>query len=1547
MLRKVVNISVIILILLTIIVTVLTTVSFSSQQITLSIIPDPKIDIALTKSRSTTNISNFKDDILKALEEKGVKTKDIRIIDLEGQNINMQDAFTWQEDISSTIGSITVTEGGQNVIMKGNSSKPGKNAIWIMPEEGQEQEFNFEYNIDFGDSFKAAGMLLRVQEEENLLKGYALSFNKSGKDYYSTSGSNGAIWEFEYIKGTNTSNMTKTLKKSLNISTSGNLNVKVTDAEIIIEGGGLSKTSYVLEEPYGNGFGFFSDHYSHNCSKIGSFTLKNINLNTTIVKKYSEVLRSPDWRENAIKVLVSVEDYTNTELLDDTVLGELLTRLLNENIYFSSWGTEKNQEQIEKLIKDNNGNGIFINNIDYENSIKQTADYIKTLIDGIEQDDQTILLEKPVTLNITPPELANNTADSNYPYGKWKITHDYSYYENPIGQFAQTGQYTENFVTKFNKTGKYTITYADNEITPQQIYVHRMPTAHIERIKNGSDITLITESLDLDSYSTGNRGIVEEEWKYKKTTDTEWTDGKLEFLSDDADYVVQLRVKDYQGVWSYPISIYATNRIEALPIASFGIKNRESTKYEPLEVINTAYDPYGGAIVSQTWEVYNEEEKIYTGESPLTTYDTIGNYTMKLTVTNDRGITSETYSRTFKITEDEIPPEFIAEPLQSEWAEQMAVHIEFTDEGGSGFKSYQYALTNTPKEKPIWSEEIAKSVDDIIIEQEGIKYLHIISIDNANNISEERILGPYKIDRSFPKITYTGELTNIQIDSTDITLQATDDWSGIAEFTLNGQQITNQTYQFTKNGTYTLTAIDNIGHTTTVEMPITNIYYECKAGLEHPIYSSSYDKCPICALIEGMEITEHTHTYNAEKQGVKYTNPQNATIIEYYSETKNNPILVNNYPYELKVVYEEKEYKTGFTGNYKIIPKELNITNIVAQSKVYNGNTKVILSGGNLQGVCKQDEVRFVLPYFGNTEQKNVGTWKVAIEEIALEGEQAKNYTLKQPDHGAVEASITKRMLSVVKLAGKNKIYDGNTTVEIIGGEPAGLIEGDDINFTIPKQGQTQKPNVGIWNVSIEEIKAEGQDAANYTLLQPLEGEIKATISKEEGKLSIGCENKKYDRMPIEPYIVEKNSTSQVEYHYYKSGTTQEIDAPFDVGIYDIIGYMPTDGNYSEATSQKITVEITKPDDPLLKVTSKILEINGKKPIQEEGKNQKVQYNDIIKLQITVENVGKGSGYAQKIIQRIPQGLSFLPEDKINIENGWKKTKEGTIETEKLSIANNIKNELFMQKQEQENEKEEKQSATIEVILKVTDEQKRIATLKNVTELIQQNKRGDTIPYTEEHQKYAKSQINVELCYTDIQIENKIINIIQTNTKLKEEKQYKINQKVGQIVKTEVESKNLGNTQITLQYQINITNVGTEETTVQNITNILPQGTNFQISNNPGWKINKNGNAVYEINEVVKPKQTKTITLQLSYKPNKSNLNLKTNQVIVEAEHELDNVLVKEEKVEIERTNNYATAKIITSIKTGEIAIAYTILAVIILAILITGTMAIKKIVVK
>lgn len=798
--------------------------SNATSNVQLSLTPTPYIDVVLAKSKTSTDLTNFQSDLLTALEKQGINKNQVKISAIEAQNVNIAEGFEWQKDVSSTIGSISITNGGKNVEMRGNRTNPGKNAIWIIPGQAQEQEFNFSYNIDYGDSFNAAGMLLRVKQDGNTLTGYMLSFNNTWTS--AAGGQLGAIWKFTYGIGNNSSNMTKTLLKGLSINKSGTLNVKVTDSEIEISGGGLSSTeTYTFTEEYGNGYGFFSDHYSHDCSQIGSFTLTNINLKTTNVRKLEDVLREPDWREEAIKVLVNVNDVVNQQLNNPTTLGELLTRTVNDEIYYTAWGQTVNKTQSEQFIKANNNNGIFINNTNYTNSINQTAQYIKGLINQRKSSEYVILNENTI-LSAADSSIMKNTANSQYPYGKWKVVHDCEYYENNMGQYAKSGQYISDMITSFDKTGKYEIYYEDQSTQPSVIYVHRRPVAEIDVKRNGNSVTLTSLGYDLDSYSK-NRGISEEEWKYRKVGETTWTNGKLTSITSGVDYLVQLRVKDYQNTWSAPVSKYiTTNNVQ--PIASFKIKNNNVSIYENIEVVDGSYDPYGGTITSRKWTVFKDGTQIYEGSTVLQNYLNYGTgkYTMKLQVTNNRGMTSETFSRNFTVIPDDEAPEFVATPTSCDWQSSVTVNVKFSDRLGSGFKSYQYAITNSQSTPSSWSSAIAKSTDNIKITQTGIMYLHIKAVDNAGNTSADRAVGPFKIDNVAPTGSLSHSPTNWVNTDVKIHWSVADANSGVKQIKLpDGTIKTTATgdYTVSQNGTYTFVVYDVAGNTLTLQETVTNI----------------------------------------------------------------------------------------------------------------------------------------------------------------------------------------------------------------------------------------------------------------------------------------------------------------------------------------------------------------------------------------------------------------------------------------------------------------------------------------------------------------------------------------------------------------------------------------------------------------------------------------------------------------------------------------------------------------------------------------------------
>lgn len=720
--------------------------------------------------------------------------------------------------------------------------------------------------------------------------------------------------------------------------------MQVTDELITVSGGGLSSPiTYELEKEFGTGFGFFSDHYSHGCSDIGHFNLTNISLTTVAARKLEDVLRDPDFRENSIKAMVNVQDNINEQLTAPSSLGELLTRTINDEIHFVGWGTDENKTDFENFVIANNNNGMFTYNTDYQNAVTETAKYIKSLIDQT-QSSQYIILNEPTDIISNPSDIMTDTADEDYPYGKWRIVHDCEYFENNIGQFANTNRYISDMITEFNKTGKYEVYYADNQVLPTEIYVHRKPMAEFEIERDGNTITLTSLGYDLDNYSN-NRGISEEEWKWRQVGETEWHDGKLTDISEGTDYLVQLRVKDFQNTWSAPVSKYITKNT-VLPIASFKIVNVNTSIYDELEIVDGSYDPSGGTITGWKWTVLKGEEEIYSGDTPLLNYMEYGegDYKMTLEVTNALGQVSERVTRNFTIIPDDEAPEFVATPMNCDWTTEQTVELTFTDRLGSGFKNYQYAITESQETPEIYSSPITEQNDTITLNEDGIKYIHIIATDNAGNTSEDRVVGPYYIDKTPPTGAIDYNPKEWVIDEVELTWNFEDSGIGIWKVILpNGEVVENSTtgkYTVYESAKYDFDVYDKLGNHQIISIDISNIdKIKPIISLSQESEEWAEDTTKIkweCAddqsgfreilLPDGTRIANKTGEFIAEQTGqytfIAYDNVGNETKRTIYigNIDKINPELTLSKNTEewtnedVIVTWETDDYESGFNN---------------------------------------------------------------------------------------------------------------------------------------------------------------------------------------------------------------------------------------------------------------------------------------------------------------------------------------------------------------------------------------------------------------------------------------------------------------------------------------------------------------------------------------------------------------------------------------------------------------------------------------------------------
>lgn len=323
---------------------------------------------------NTSNLAEAMKDYLDNVEEADI-TGNSMADHGASEQVKQESAseFPWVTNVNSSIGSITMQNSGKDINFKGNNRNAGSNAIWYVPQQGSEQAFSFDYNLDFGDSFKSAGFLLRVKDSnpesatEGTISGYALVL---GYASYTQS----QIAKFTRPKNT-TDNINWTTVQTLSLNQSGTLNVTATTTYIEISGGGLSKTRINLDTNYvlnncGAGYGFYSDHFSHNCSNIGNFNINNLNLVTTTVLTMADVINSGSTtgstetqveetpifeRTDSIHFLVNIDTTIDPGLTDEN----LIRRLKAENAHIIFIGNDTNKASAQTFI-DAVGAGTFI-----------------------------------------------------------------------------------------------------------------------------------------------------------------------------------------------------------------------------------------------------------------------------------------------------------------------------------------------------------------------------------------------------------------------------------------------------------------------------------------------------------------------------------------------------------------------------------------------------------------------------------------------------------------------------------------------------------------------------------------------------------------------------------------------------------------------------------------------------------------------------------------------------------------------------------------------------------------------------------------------------------------------------------------------------------------------------------------------------------------------------------------------------------------------------------------------------------------------------------
>ncbi len=349
---------------------------------------------------------------------------------------------------------------------------------------------------------------------------------------------------------------------------------------------------------------------------------------------------------------------------------------------------------------------------------------------------------------------------------------------------------------------------------------------------------------------------------------------------------------------------------------------------------------------------------------------------------------------------------------------------------------------------------------------------------------------------------------------------------------------------------------------------------------------------------------------------------------------------------------------------------------------------------------------------------------------------------------------------------------------------------------------------------------------------------------------------------------------------------------------------------------------------------------------------------DLITYTIRVYNEGEIDGYAAEIKDDIPTGLVFVPDNETNEEYGWKMYDKSGKETTDVTQAVAVKTDYLSKEKSEDNLIEKFDGSTllyrdVKLVFRVDEKaidrtvttEKR--TLINIAEITKNtDKDGNDIQDVDSTldnnvpDEDDIDQENVYVKYFDLALEKNLTKaIVTTNGEPREV--------VGDGLKIEIHKKNMDSTSIQFIYTIKVTNQGEIEGYATEVTDRIPDGLSFNQASNPNWT--EVSDRVITTNALAKtllqPGESAEVQVTLDWVRNGDNVGRFVNVAEITED---DNPYDSDDVDSTPNNNNIAEddqddAPVWVGIITGLGDQPYLILTTVVLVILATGVILIKK----
>ena len=369
-----------------------------------------------------------------------------------------------------------------------------------------------------------------------------------------------------------------------------------------------------------------------------------------------------------------------------------------------------------------------------------------------------------------------------------------------------------------------------------------------------------------------------------------------------------------------------------------------------------------------------------------------------------------------------------------------------------------------------------------------------------------------------------------------------------------------------------------------------------------------------------------------------------------------------------------------------------------------------------------------------------------------------------------------------------------------------------------------------------------------------------------------------------------------------------------------------------------------------------------------------VANNNIVTYTLRVYNEGTMDGYAKQIKDNIPEGLEFLPSNEVNQKYKWvmldKYGKETTeVENAKSIVSNYLSKEhektagenllkAFDIERYKSGEIKEPDYKEVKVSFKVNSSEKSEKIIINKAQISDDSDKDgnkvddrDSIPDVWNEGEDDQDIEKVKLLYFDLALRKWVTKaiVIENGTQTVTETGHTAEDNPEEIVKVDLKKSNIKNVTVKFEYSIRVKNEGQIEGYAKEISDYIPEGLKFVKEDNPDWK-EVDGKVVTDKlkDTLLKPGDTKDITITLTWINNENNMGLKVNTAEISKDYneygtpDIDST--PNNKVPGE--DDIDDAPVMLTVKTGQAA-TYAGVTVIVLTILAGGVISIKKFVLK